>query len=246
MPAPGYRREPGRQPGFDAGYTLAEALIALIMLTVLLHAAWSVTARHTRGAAELVRRSEVLETVRIAGWALREELKVSRAGTDWLAHEDSLSLRAFRGLAVPCAGTSAPGVFVAEWDGVRQPDVAKDSLLLLMPDGVWRPFGLARVSRVPSCRPTGIALRFELEDPEAGGYVGRLFERGSYHVADGALRYRRGMGGRQPLTPRVLASESGLQAMEPAGAAMDLRPSAPEAPSDAWAAIVRLWGHLPP
>jgi hypothetical protein len=31
--------------------------------------------------------------------------------------------------------------------------------------------------------------------------LGRIFEGGSYHFSGGALRYRRGAGGRQPLTP---------------------------------------------
>jgi hypothetical protein len=38
-------------------------------------------------------------------------------------------------------------------------------------------------------------------DPHA--VVARLFEKGSYHLALAALRYRRGASGRQPLTPEV-------------------------------------------
>ena len=34
----------------------------------------------------------------------------------------------------------------------------------------------------------------------------RFFETGSYHLGDDALRYRRGSGGRQPLTEPVLAT----------------------------------------
>ncbi len=39
--------------------------------------------------------------------------------------------------------------------------------------------------------------------PEESIVLARLFERGSYHVSGAALRYRRGRGGRQPLTPEV-------------------------------------------
>ena len=39
-----------------------------------------------------------------------------------------------------------------------------------------------------------------IDPPVPGALVARIFERGSYHVSGGALRYRRGMGGRQPLT----------------------------------------------
>jgi hypothetical protein len=42
----------------------------------------------------------------------------------------------------------------------------------------------------------------------------RLFESGEYHLADGALRYRRGGGGRQPLTPERLGLGSGFRALQ--------------------------------
>ncbi len=224
---------------------MAEALITLILLTILLQAAWSVTARHTRGAAELVRRSEMLDAVRISGWALREELGASRPETDWLAHEDSIALRAFRGLAVPCPGASGPGILVADWDGIREPDATKDSLLLLEPSGQWRAHGLERVARVPPCPGGGPTLRLELDDPKAGGYLARVFERGTYHVADGALRYRRGLGGRQPLTPRTLADASGLDGAGDGAVVVHLRPSGQAGETNAWAASLRLWGQRP-
>ncbi len=237
---------PGAATHGERGYTLAEALITLILLTILLQAAWSVTAGHTRGAAELVRRSEMLEAVRISGWTLREELKSSRPGTDWLADDDSIALRAYRGLAVPCPGASAPGVVVADWVGVREPEPEKDSLLLLEPDGQWRAYGLNRVARVPPCAGGGPTLRLELDDPEAGGYLARVFERGTYHVADAALRYRRGLGGRQPMTPRALAEESGLERLGGEGVVVHLRANREAGAAAAWAASIRLWGHGPP
>ncbi len=239
------RGRKGAESSGAGGYTLAEALITLILLTIMLQAAWSVTARHTRGAMQLVRRSEMLEAVRISGWVLREELKVSRPGTDWLAHDDSITLRAFRGLAVPCPGASAPGLLVADWDGIREPDPAKDSLLLLEPAGRWRAHGLSRVARVPPCPGGGPTLRLELDDPEAGGYLARVFERGTYHVADAALRYRRGLGGRQPLTPRTLGDESGLEAAGAGAVVVHLRPNGQAGETEAWAASLRLWGQEP-
>jgi hypothetical protein len=38
----------------------------------------------------------------------------------------------------------------------------------------------------------------------------RFFERGSYHLADDAFRYRRGGGGRQPLTVERIGPGSGF------------------------------------
>ena len=52
-----------------------------------------------------------------------------------------------------------------------------------------------------------------IEPPVTGALVARIFERGSYHVVGRALRYRRGLGGRQPLTPNVFDDDrSGMEA----------------------------------
>jgi hypothetical protein len=51
-----------------------------------------------------------------------------------------------------------------------------------------------------------------------------LFEAGSYHLSEGALRYRRGRGGRQPLTEEVLA---GARLIDTLGALRALLPMGP-------------------
>ena len=54
---------------------------------------------------------------------------------------------------------------------------------------------------------------WEVEPLPGGALFGRVYERGSYHLTLGALRYRRGGGGRQPLTPLRVA-EGSLEAGE--------------------------------
>ena len=91
------------------------------------------------------------------------------------------------------------------------PDPARDSVLVLGVDGGWRAFDLEDVSPAEGCAGVegerGFEWGWQNQDAPAPVLV-RSFERGEYHLADGALRYRRGFGGRQPLTPERLGSES--------------------------------------
>ncbi len=55
--------------------------------------------------------------------------------------------------------------------------------------------------------------RWIWSDPGGGQPVlARNFEIGSYHLADGAFRYQRGNGRRQPLTAERLSELSGFRA----------------------------------
>ena len=194
------------------GYTVVEALVALVVLFVLLQGAWTVTRVHAVAALGVIERTRFMEATRIAGWVVHRELRSGISGQDWQAGEDSVSLRAYRGLGVDCDDGSVPGALSVIAHTIRLPEPAKDSLLVLWPDARWRAVALAGVSRPVEC--DGGAVRGQVwlpEDEAAGGRAVRLFERGSYHVSDGALRYRRGAGGRQPLTDRVLGSASTLQ-----------------------------------
>ncbi len=54
----------------------------------------------------------------------------------------------------------------------------------------------------------GTGYRLGLEPEPASRGIVLIFERGSYHLADGAFRYRRGRAGRQPVTEALLAAGS--------------------------------------
>ena len=140
--------------------------------------------------AHVVLRAELLPLVPendIAGWS-----------------EDSLRIRAFRGAAIVCAHD--PGRVVVRFRGMRNPDTSKDSLLILDAEGE-RAVSLASSAAGSGCaaQPGETLLRWNGIDAPAGTVL-LLFESGAYSPGSRALRYRRGRGGRQPLTDEVLAS----------------------------------------
>jgi len=198
------------------GFTIVEALVALLLLLLALQAGWALAAGIARAASALAERAESLAAARAAGWIVQEELEGARAGADVSAPAgDSFALRAFRGAALVC-GLVPPRGVVVRWSGLRAPDPTKDSVLQLLGTGAWVPRGLeARVAEPGACpdRSGGLEERWTLAEatPPPGSLL-RVFERGSYHLSDEALRYRIGFGGRQPLTPPSLdPARSGLE-----------------------------------
>lgn len=184
---------------------------ALRTLTTLRHALWSVT-----------EDAEVRETKRIARYTLGQELRTGLAGIDWVAGaEDSVAVRAFRGTAVRCV--RAPlSQWVVRYAGLRRPDPAKDSVLVLAADGAWRVAELVR-ARPGACDDGVGGEVWELNPAVPEAVVGRIFERGSYHVAAGAFRYRPGRGGRQPLTAQILRTGAGVASvLSSRGGGLDL------------------------
>ena len=213
---------PEARGGPDAGASLVELLVVVLLMIALARATWGVLAGQLGATARAADASERLGVARLGRHVLVEERRAGRPGRDWLPPaDDTISLRAFRGVALPCvSGDPLPSVRV-RYRGLRRADPDKDSLLVLGPDGRWRVRPLQEARADPdgdeACRGGGGDWRVELwtlPDPPAGFVAARLFERGSYHLADGALRYRRGLGGRQPLTPEIL--EDGASRLEPA------------------------------
>lgn len=182
-----------------------EALLALLLLSVVVQGAWGVVARARTAAAYVAGQAEALETIRTLGWLLPEEVSGGRPGRDWWVGEgDSLPLRAFRGLAIVLDPGGPEDRIRVCYRGVRSPNPGKDSILVLGKEGRWAPHGLSDRSRVESSCfgiEGGWEEEWALSPPTEGPVLGRLFERGSYHLTNRALRYKRGAGGRQPLTP---------------------------------------------
>ena len=221
-----------------------EALTAMLLMIAVTGAALRtlVTLRHA--LANVTTDSEVRETGRIARYTLAQELKTGLPGIDWVAggDGDSVVVRAVRGTAVRCASV-APPQWVVRYTGLRRPDSAKDSVLVLATDGVWRVTKLVRARARPgACEDGAGGEVWELSPAVPGAVVGRIFERGSYHVAAGAFRYRPGRGGRQPLTAQVLRTGAGAASgVSGHGVGVDLRLAFETA--DAATAIdsVRVW-----
>jgi Tfp pilus assembly protein PilE len=195
-----------------AGFAFAElvvALVALGLLGSLSIRAYAHTATATRRLAE---RSSVIGAARAVREVLRVEMARGARGADWVVFPpDSVRVRAFRGVATVCSRPSDSTVVVRRVSG-RSPDPSKDSVLVLDAEGRWRAVDLVSVAAEPSCTGDApfdasvgsVGERWRLDAAPADPVLLRLFETGSYQLSRGALRYRRGSGGRQPLTAAVL------------------------------------------
>ncbi|MEX0935726.1 MAG: hypothetical protein WD013_02400 [Gemmatimonadota bacterium] len=201
--------------GRSCGGALVEMVVALTLGLVVLGCVGSAAIATLRSGRDLVRRVDSLELVRTVWVVLDEELASGRHGRDWRLDESGfLKLRAFRGIARVCGFASADSGFDVVYRGRRSPVPGRDSVLVLGTDARWRAFALDGSSSAGGCEggETREVSRWDWEQPSSAPppVLARLFERGSYHLVDGALRYRRGDGGRQPLTQERLLPESGF------------------------------------
>jgi hypothetical protein len=181
--------------------------VALLLGLLVVHLGLDTLARLDAARARITARTDALVALRVGRHVLRREARHGVMGADWEAAGDSLSIRAFRGVALVCESDSASASLVVSFVGDRQPDPSKDSVLVVTADGQRSIHALLRAVAAPGAcsrlEPEGAAA-WQLDAPAPTGAVaGKLFERGSYHLSGSALRYRRGAGGRQPLTPEV-------------------------------------------
>lgn len=203
----------GRAPSAARGFSVAEGLTGLLLTVLLLQLGWGVLRVHARAITELVDRAESADAGATVHGLLRQDLRGGlRERDSGPAAGDSISLRAFRGVGLPCdAGAGRGDGLTVLFRGTRTPDPEKDSLLVLDRRGRWLRTGLrarrALVGLAPgpcAAAASGTVERWRLSSGADDAVLLRLFERGSYHLTGGALRYRRGEGGRQPLTGVVL------------------------------------------
>ena len=201
------------RPNGRAGVGLTEALVALLVGLVVVLGALSVGARVRVIHRDLVERADRLVSVRLAASLLRTETETAEPGVDWDVHDDSLSLRAFRGTGVVCAGASDEDALAVSYTGYRRPDPSKDSLVVIEAGGARTVVALAGVGAGPDrclSEPLDGALVLATSAPvPADAVIVRVFERGAYSVSTAALRYRLGASGRQPLTAEVFDRASG-------------------------------------
>ncbi len=212
-------------PASRRGSSIVEALTALLLLLAVASAALRSLATLRHAVASLTEDARSRETTRIARHTLARDLATGIAGVDWVVGAgDSVALRAFRGTGVRCGDAPSP-MWAVRYAGLRRPDPAKDSVLVWGTDGAWRVVKLVRArTRPAACGQGGAGEVWELDPDVPGAVVGRVFERGGYHVAAGAFRYRPGRGGRQPLTAQVMATGAGAASqLVGRGAGLDLR-----------------------
>jgi hypothetical protein len=189
-----------------------EVLICMLLMALLIHLSWSLLVASRDATERLIQRSQALDTERVGWHVLALEVAAGVALRDWsLEGVRVLPLRAFRGVGEVCPSGAQPDGGLVRHRGVRLAEPLKDSLLLLTQAGVWR--GVKLTSRSPSVLecpqwPGEAVERWHWEPQVAGALLARVFERGSYHLEERAVRYRLGDGGRQPLTEERLESGS--------------------------------------
>jgi hypothetical protein len=221
--------------GRRSGFTVVEALLALLLGWGIVQLGLSVLAGQRRHRMSMVETSEWLATRRIARHVLGGEVRWTDGEGAWQASAETLSLRAYRGYALICPEALPASTVLVRPGGIRRADPAKDSVVVI---GAGGGLTLALRSRAvvhESCPgvPMGPTERWQLSgEVPRGAAVAKFFERGSYHLWRGALRYRRGPGGRQPITPDRLATPSSSFGSPPRAIevrlqrAVDVRPAA--------------------
>lgn len=195
------------------GFVLAEAVLAGTLLLLVVQVAWWATAAQSLVATRVVAGARMLDETRLIHQVLSAEIRHGEAGGDWVIDGGDLRLRAFRGIGFTCRTQPADGWGVAV-TGYRLPDSDKDSVLVLSADGGWRPAALVRRSRRArlDCQQiAGFSTEVWILDPPPSRPVaGLYYEKGAYRLASDAFRYRRGLGGWQPLTGTGIAADSSL------------------------------------
>ena len=205
-----------------AGHSLVELLATLATLAALLAVAGGLFRLASRTASLTADRAEALDATRTAAALLVRELRMLGAG-DVAVFAESVSVRAFRGSAIPC---DTAGAVRVRYTGARPPDPTKDSVIALA-DGIEVVAALTSATPAapgagcaPLAREQVFAVAVAPPLPPAAAWI--VFERGTYSIGGGALRYRRGFGGRQPVTVPAFDDGGSAFTLAPAPAALDV------------------------
>jgi len=184
------------------------------------------------------------DAVRTAATVLGGELRRVDPADLRAIGPDSLALRAFRGIGAVC-GSDADGATIVHFRGDRAPEPTKDSVLWIRSGAPPATVALVAVQPVagPGCAgPAAGELQLWRTRPPLGERgVLLLFESGTYYLLGGALRYRIGAAGRQPLTAELFVHPpTGFASRGPGAVEYRLAPSASAA--DPAVAV----SHFPP
>jgi type II secretory pathway pseudopilin PulG len=201
------------------GHSLVELLVALSLLVSLGSTAVGLLSAELRLVRRAADAAEAGNAIRFAARLLRAEMQpLTDADSHGLA-ADSSRQRVFRGRGIVCgvSGTTA----TVRYAGLRNPDPAKDSIITMTRTGerVQALLGTGRPTATGCTARSGETLSgLELGGAVQPGDVVLVFETGTWHLSGSALRYARGAGGRQPLTPAVFVDDSTRIAADTVGA----------------------------
>lgn len=200
-----------RRPGVAS---VAELVLVAWLFAFVLAGIGRFATDQNRLAALQRDRARFEEAVRTASVVLGAELRSLTPDDASAVTADSVRLRAFRGGGRVC-DAEGESIWIV-YGGVRRPDPAKDSVLVIG-QRETQALGVVSYSESSAC---GGSIQVAVADtlaPRAAYAL--LFETGTYVLADGAVRYRRGESGRQPLTEPLLS----LMAFEPGPGGLRLR-----------------------
>jgi len=228
-----------------SGVSLVETLVATLLGAFLVHLGLTTLLRVDQFSRTLSYRHDVVMSVRVTRRVLQGELSRAGRGEDLIVGDDSIAVRAFRGVGIVCVPIGGR-VAVVAYRGSRQVDPAKDSLEVVGADGSLTVLDLvgARASGTPcpiAVGREGVQEWVTDRDLPTDAVLVRPFERGSYHLSNSAFRYRRGAGGRQPLTPDVWDDPS--TKFERRGSTVRVTLAPADAPKRGWSGFL---GRVPP
>lgn len=215
------------------GFTVVEMLFALTIGLVLLSMFGVLVSGAVGLLSRFMDRADAVHTRSLTRHVLAAELRAGLPEDHLLLGQGRIGMRVFRASSLVCPTTDARELVV--WTrGDRVPDPVKDSILVLQRNGKWIAVGLdsrsARGSECPEAaagpeppsRGSGEMERWSLSAPVTDPVLARVFESGVYSVDDDALRYRRGRGGAQPLTPPMLERGAARIARDHRGLALQM------------------------
>lgn len=185
----------------SCGHTLVELLVAMPLGALLLALLLGTIVAQSRLAHGITARLGNAETVRITTGVLRHELRWANSEDVRGSGPDSVSIRLLRGVGVTC-GAAARARVVVEYEGIREPNPVKDSVIVVH-DGGQATFGLISSTSVTSPCTGASARELELSAAAPSGIL-LVYEVGTYYLSTRALRFRSGSEGRQPLTDESL------------------------------------------
>lgn len=184
------------------GSSLAELVLVAWLFALVLAALARFAGAQGRLVAAQQDRTRGAEAVRTASLVLEGELRYLTAADIVAPAAESLRVRAVRGSGVVC-DTDGTDILV-RFRGTRLPNPRKDSVILVAAGEPAEAAPLAVTGVVPD-EACGGSLRLTLSSPPTPTRAVLLvYETGSYHLADAALRYRAPGAGREPLTEAVV------------------------------------------
>lgn len=218
----------GKGRDWRSGTTVVEMVVALGLLMVFASLAGTLLVRSLGAFRTTMDRADALTTLAVTRHVLGGELRAT-VGNWTFPDARSVEVRGFRGTGVPCPGSGVTDVLDLAVRGDRSVDPVKDSAWVLQSEGQWVGVAIdgrsatARDLCIPALGPGWSQERWQLRAAVDRPVLVRFFEVGTYVLDGKALRYRRGAGGRQPLTPPTIDDDGSSWSPGRTGSGLALR-----------------------